>query len=80
MFLLQDFLKGLRQHNQRFHKAVVLEIVSPEYFYIERRINALKQVQEAEHANQTTLKYSGETISKPCSLAKVSAPDPDNIT
>ena len=33
-----------------------LEIVSPEYFYIERRINALKQVQEAEHAKQTTLK------------------------
>ena len=32
-----------------------LEIVSPEYFYIERRINALKQVQEAEHAKQTTL-------------------------
>ena len=33
-----------------------LEIVSPEYFYVERRINALKQVQEAEHAKQTTLK------------------------
>ncbi|MDC1048060.1 isoaspartyl peptidase/L-asparaginase [Flavobacteriaceae bacterium] len=33
-----------------------LEIVSPEYFYIERRINALKQVQEAEHAKQKTLK------------------------
>ena len=33
-----------------------LEIVSPEYFYIERRINALKQVQEAEHTKQTTLK------------------------
>ena len=33
-----------------------LEIVSPEYFYTERRINALKQVQEAAHVNQTTLK------------------------
>ena len=33
-----------------------LEIVPPEYFYTERRINALKQVQEAAHVNQTTLK------------------------
>ena len=33
-----------------------LEIVSPEYFYVERRINALKQVQEAEHAKQMKLK------------------------
>ena len=33
-----------------------LEIVSPEYFYTERRINALKQVQEAANAKQTKLK------------------------
>ena len=32
-----------------------LEIVSPEYFYTERRINALKQVQEAAHTKQSTL-------------------------
>ncbi len=33
-----------------------LEIVTPEYFYTERRINALKQVQEAADSNKTTLK------------------------
>ena len=33
-----------------------LEIVNPEYFYTERRINALKQVQEAAHVKQTRLK------------------------
>jgi beta-aspartyl-peptidase (threonine type) len=33
-----------------------LEIVTPEYFYTERRINALKKVQESTNANETTLK------------------------
>ena len=40
-----------------------LEIVSPEYFYVERRINALKQVQEAANAMQSTLKpYENEFL------------------
>jgi beta-aspartyl-peptidase (threonine type) len=33
-----------------------LEIVTPSYFYTERRINALKKVQESTNANETTLK------------------------